>query len=135
MPKRSWKNNPLIGVGLLAIAVVAAWLTYRVVKPSKRDIEYSYVLKCANPNCENLFVRSYTEGQRPPFTCPACKQKQAYIALQCPSPACRRIFPSVDSPSRHPPYLCPYCKAEGRDVIAIPLEPGQKPLDEEPSDL
>jgi rRNA maturation endonuclease Nob1 len=122
LARRSWKTNPFIGLGLVAIAIVAAWLTYRMVKPPRRSIEYAYVLKCDNPNCGNLFVASYPEGQKPPFTCPSCGSL-AYPALRCLAKG--HIFPlKKDSPSGAP-YDCPICGSRG-----IPLEPGDEAVTE-----
>lgn len=116
MVRRSWKTNPLIGIGLLTIVGVAAWLTYREVKPPRRRIEYSYVLKCDNPGCGKVFVASYPEGEKPPFTCPSCGSF-AYPALKCLAKG--HIFPlKKDSPSGSP-YDCPICGSR-----AVPLEPG-----------
>ncbi len=123
MTKRSWKTNPFIGVGLVAIAVVAAWLTYREVKPPRRAIEYARVLKCDNPDCGKVFVESYPEGQKPPFACSSCGSP-AYPALKCLGNG--HIFPlKKDSPSRSP-YDCPICGTKG-----VPLEPGDAAVTEQ----
>lgn len=125
MPRRNWKNNFFIGFGLVAIAIVAAWLAYREVKPPKSDVKYSYVLKCTN--CGEVFVNSYPEGEKPPFLCEKCKEKQAYLYVQCR--LCLRKFALEPGSTRSAPYYCRYCE----NFSAFPLEPGQVSLEEESS--
>jgi DNA-directed RNA polymerase subunit RPC12/RpoP len=125
VPKRSWRNNPFIGFGLVAIAVVAAWLTYREVRQPRGDVKYSYVLKCTN--CGKVFIGSYSKGEKAPFVCPYCKEKQAYLYVQCR--LCMRRFALEPGSTRSAPYFCRYC---GK-FSAFPVEPGEVSLDEESS--
>ena len=127
MPMRSWKSNPFVALVLLVVILLAGWLTYRIVRKPGKTAEYSYVLRCTNPECGRTFEDLYPEGREPPFTCSYCGEKTAYFLLKCR--ACGEEFDSLKSPSQKVPYLCPNCGKEA----GFPLEPGQVRLDGVPA--
>jgi hypothetical protein len=129
LPRRPWKSNPYVGLALLLVIALAGWLTYRIVKRPGETVEYSYVLQCANPECEargRAFEDSFPAGEKPPFRCRYCGQKTAYFVLRCR--ACGEVFSSLKSPSKGIPYRCPNPDC-GKEA-AFPLEPGQELLNE-----
>jgi len=119
----TWKSNPLVGLALLVVIFGAGWLVYRTVRKPGQMVEYSYVLKCTNPQCEEVFEGSYPKGEEPPFRCPRCGEKSAYILLQCR--ACGKTFTPLNNLYQRAPYLCPECGKR----TGYPIEPGQIPLE------
>ena len=82
----SWKTNPLVGVILVLIIIVALVMIIKNALPKK--YYYTTDLKCES--CGEVFQKGIVSGTTFPVRCPKCGNKEAYHALKCLD--CGEIF-------------------------------------------
>jgi len=75
----SWKQNPVVGVILVVVILIALIFIIKGMVPKK--YYYTADLKCEG--CEAIYKMKIAAGEKFPLKCKECGKKAAYRALQC----------------------------------------------------
>ncbi len=108
---RAWINSgvgrTVVGIAVVVLVVIAAFVLYQSSKPNAPDIAaglYPADIICTDKECGHTATGRYAYNQKFPVACPACGKETAVRSLKCPR--CDEVVPSPPGKMR---LKCPKC--------------------------